>query len=248
MFLDELPSNADYDRILDENPELMIKFSEQTFSRYFHDVWDYRDFDDIRDWLRVLEKRIYHIRFGFVNMQHLFKLGIPDDVYFSANSNTLFPNFTREHHLRKMMFDYFSESVISNLFSAFETIGHIIFQYYYLEFDKKTESRMKISFDSAIRKLKTHNWKLYRSLYLIQKSLQYKRFKTLRNNATHNFPDSSVVPSVSYHPGGLVIHGVGRYTPCTEISEIILDAIVCLNTVIQVFDSYKFCSIQEDKP
>jgi hypothetical protein len=139
-----------------------------------------------------LHYREVDISKSFVLASYFFEKGIPDDEWQqSPEDNTksflYFPNFKREHAIIKNWFDYYSDIFYFKLFSAWDTIAHILNGYFDLCLNVK-----RLDFPRAVLALKPINLELFEKLDNILNSPSYKKAKSLRNDVTHNYlPNSS---------------------------------------------------------
>ena len=81
-----------------------------------------------------------------------FTKGVPDDEWFispgkNGESIQYYPHFEEKDHFTKAQFDYYADIFYYKLFSAWDTVGHVLNVLYELEIDKAT-------FNEAVKKLK----------------------------------------------------------------------------------------------
>jgi hypothetical protein len=188
---------------------------------------------DIDAWIEVLIKRLSHAEKSYVYGRYYYDLGIPDDPWCEKGNGSikLFPNFTiNADHIKKDMFDYYSDIYFYKIFSALETIGHLFFKKYSLQVNE----RSKISFNSSVGKLKGKNPNLHEELLKIINSDEFKQGIEIRNDETHNYPHSEITSGVVKKPDSLSM-GIShfKYIQSKDIQKSINEM---WDIVVKIFD------------
>ena len=118
-----------------------------------------------------------------------FGKGIPDDEWFispgkKGESIQYYPHFEKKDFLIKAQFDYYADAFYHKLFSAWDTLGHLLNVVYELEIERA-------SFDNAVKKLKTVKPALHAKLTAIMDSADFQTMRQFRHSVTHNhLPDT----------------------------------------------------------
>lgn len=123
-------------------------------------------------WESLLKNRLISITSNFAYAMFYYEKGIPDKEWFispgfEGQSVQYFPHLTNEHHSNLYNFSYFVDTFFLNLFTVFETIGHLLFKLYDIEVDKD-DWKDQISFHNAVTKLKRINYQLHKDLLKIK--------------------------------------------------------------------------------
>ena len=112
----------------------------------------------------------------------------------------------------KAQFDYYADIFYYKLFSAWDTLGHLLNVTYELEVDRA-------SFDKAVRKLEKVKPTLHSKLKSITDSADFKKMRDLRHNITHNLLPGHIGSFVRRVSKNMVTFGGGSYTPSAQIKE-----------------------------
>ncbi|ARU62106.1 hypothetical protein CBW65_14690 [Tumebacillus avium] len=180
---------------------------------------------EIRHWENLFASRSNRALIAMTFTKFYLDKGIPDDPYFiSPGKNGVsieyFPKFEKKHFVRHMAFNYHSDFFFHQAFSAIDTIGHLLF----LQFSLPLNQREKISYHTAIRKLASMDEKdLATKLKEITDSAHFQLASSIRNDSTHNHPHTRVNSGIEKH-NGTISFGVGKYTSCKKIFEVIVTA------------------------
>ena len=174
-------------------------------------------------------------------MVFYFCKGIPDDEWYispgkKGQSVEYFPHFEKQHHLTKAWFDYYADVFYYKLFSAWDTLGHLLNIMYGLEVDKP-------SFNRVLKKLKAIRPDLYTELKNLEDSPEFEQARKTRHDITHNLLPGHVGPGVQRVSKNDITFGVGSYTPSAKIKE---NAIKFLNLFGAALDAIKKQNAKDD--
>ncbi|GAJ21734.1 unnamed protein product, partial [marine sediment metagenome] len=148
---------------------------------------------------------------------YYFEKGIPDDEWFispgkQGESVQYYPHFDKKHFLIKSEFDYYADVFYYKIFSAWDTIGHLLNILYKLKIKR-------VGFKSAIAKLKSANPNLFKSLKAIVDDPDFQKANKLRDDITHNYLPSTVDSGIDKPSERKVTFGVGKYTKSAEFYQ-----------------------------
>lgn len=182
---------------------------------------------EMRDWVMHLANRLIHVRRSYVMLKFYYDKGIPDaEWYISPGKNgesiQYFPHFEEKHFWHKTQFEYYADVFYYKLFSAWDTLGHLL----NIEYDMQIE---RASFHKSITKLKTVNPNLNVRLQEdILKNDNFKRGRDFRDSITHNFLPGhvgSTITKAKVKNQLTVSMGVGNYIPSDEIMNNIINSL-----------------------
>jgi len=147
---------------------------------------------EMNSWLKLLNNRLGQARLSYIFLSHYYNKGIPDDEWYKSpgdrgQSIQYFPHFSEEHYYYKLMFDFYAETFYNNIYSSWDTVYHLLNIYY--RFDIKSNRRFSIN---VMNKLLETDSATYSIIDRAKKSDEFKKFKKLRNNITHNYAPSDV--------------------------------------------------------
>ena len=116
-----------------------------------------------------------------------YGIGIPDKRWYispgkKGESVEYYPDFLKLHYSIKSWFDFFTDTLYYELFSAWDLVGHFLNVKYGLGLKLN-----KVYFTNAVDGLVEKNPNLYNCLKKIIDSSVYKKAKEIRNNISHNF-------------------------------------------------------------
>lgn len=189
---------------------------------------------ELEMWVHHLQNRIHDVWKSYVFLAYYFEMGIPDDEWFispgkQGESVQYYPHFEKKHFQIKSEFDYYVDTFYYKIFSAWDTIGHLLNILYGLKMKKP-------SLLAAIDKLKSANSCLYGELRAITRDSDFKRAKELRNDITHNYPPSTIDSGIKRESEHKISFGVGSYTPSKDFYENIL---ISLDLLAKTLDCVK---------
>jgi hypothetical protein len=178
---------------------------------------------ELETWVNHLQNRIYDVWKSYVFLTYYFEMGIPDDEWYSSpgkhgESVQYYPNFEEAHFKIKSEFDYYVDVFYYKIFSAWDTVGHVLNVLHNLKIKKP-------SFASAIKKLELVNIDLYERLRAITNCSHFKKAKKLRDNITHNYLPSSIDAGIKREPKSKISFGIGSYTTSKEFYKNILNSL-----------------------
>ena len=219
----DFPSNSDWERIYNES--LCSKFYSQlnplleSFN-FKNGIKGLTRSIEIRELIWQLHYREVDVAKSFVFLRYYFEKGIPDDEWYKSpgdngSSIQYYPHFETHHFVIKDWFDYYSDTYYHKLFSAWDTIGHIINVYFKLGIKPE-----RVYFPNAITELKKIEPDLSNKLSSVINSSSYQKAKSLRNDITHNYLPSSTGMAVTTKRSGNTVTtsvGVRKYITSKEI-------------------------------
>lgn len=174
---------------------------------------------------RHLQHRIGHIWKSYILLMFYFDMGIPDDEWSVSGEQggiKYLPNFDDKHYQIQDEFTYYADVFYYKLFSAWDTIGHILNVRYKLGIEKRPD------FHKAISKLAQASTSLFDKLQTIINDPDYKEARELRNTITHNYLPNiigSTVRQIKTQSGTMITGGGGSYTPSATIKENVVKAL-----------------------
>src|SRR6266508_1058489 len=153
----DFPTDKDWERIYQES--LCTKFLSQLDPL----LRSIKPGGGIRNFTRIIEIRqlVWQLRYreadvtkSFVLLRYYFEKGIPDDEWHKSpgedeSSIQYYPNFEEKHFVIKDWFDYYSDTFYHKLFSAWDTIGHVLNVYFALGIKPE-----RVYFPNAVSELK----------------------------------------------------------------------------------------------
>jgi hypothetical protein len=183
-----------------------------------------------------LYHRCHDIYKSFVFMSYYLDLGIPDDPFcISPGRNGVsveyFPNFDAHHHEIKDAYDYFSDFFFYKLFSALESLAHILNLFYFLKITRP--SFFKVVEKSNLRLI---NDRLYKSLHNLLSDPSYTFARDYRDNITHNLLPNSIGSPIKTDSLGFTL-GVGNYTKSLDVYSLSIKQLNLFGTAISVMAS-----------
>ncbi|KZE40269.1 hypothetical protein AV656_03125 [Bhargavaea cecembensis] len=196
---------------------------------------------DVFHWKRLLRNRLRSLDVDFAYSMYYFEKGIPDDEWvispgLQGQSTQYFPHFRDEHYSNQYNFNFFVDTFFLKAFTVFETIGHLLYKYDDLPLNKD-DFRDKVSFNSAIYKLKGKNVPLQEELYRIKKSEKYKEGIRMRNDIAHNHPPYQITSGVTIS-GKAGSFGVGAYVTSKEIRQIMIGLLESIKETFEALETH----------
>ncbi|CAM4185398.1 hypothetical protein BS11774_16630 [Bacillus subtilis] len=216
-----------------ELPRGMFKKKDDIFGL---DNWD------TDHWELILNNRIISINRNFGYAMFYYYKGIPDDEWFispgkEGQSVEFFPHFDDQHTSNHFNFKYFVDIFFLKAYTAYETIGHLLYKLYDLEINED-DPRDQVSFKNAIFKLKSKNHRLFKDLNKLKRSDDFKKGVDMRNDIAHNHPPYDIDSGVTKSKGGIITMGVGNYTTSTEIKETMIGFLRSIKTTFEVLEKH----------
>lgn len=176
------------------------------------------------NWEMHLQSRISDVWKSYVMLLFYYEMGIPDEEWSVAGEDggiKYFPNFEKRHHDIKHQFDFYTDVFYYKLFSAWDTVGQLLF----LIYDLKLASNQKVSFALAVRKLNDDHPALHESLGGIMNHPEFIKARRLRNDITHNFLPNSLGSSVRMPKENMMTGGGASYTRAAEFKENVVNVL-----------------------
>lgn len=170
-------------------------------------------------WLIHLQNRLADVFVSYIMARFYLSKGIPDEPWYISpgrrgNNIEYFPNFEEVHFTRKAQYDYYVDVFYYKLFSAFDTLGHLLDTIYDLDLPS---SRVYLA--TAVDALAPRDPTFHGRLKQILDSRAFREAHSFRIAITHNSPPNEAGPLVaSPAPTGCFI-GVGTYTCCATFMD-----------------------------
>jgi hypothetical protein len=210
----EFPTADEWRNLQDTYPFDRLELSEDHFRYTANPQGSIKSFyagSEIQTWTLHLQNRLIQTRWSYIFLMFHFTKGIPDDEWFispgkNGESIQYYPHFEQKDHFTKAQFDYYADIFYYKLFSAWDTLGHILNVLCELGIDKPT-------FNEAVRKLKPVKPALHTKLKSIIDSDDFVKMRDFRHNITHNHLPGHIASSVRKLSPSHFTFGVGRYTP-----------------------------------
>jgi hypothetical protein len=125
---------------------------------------------------------------SYVLMMFYYNMGIPDEPYYispgrKGQSVEYFPNFEKEHFIRKDAFDYFADVFFYKVFSAIEGLWQLLNIIYDCNIKENN-----VSLESLRRKLTKSNKQLASCLKNVSNDDRYQAGIELRQIIAHRLP------------------------------------------------------------
>lgn len=216
----EFPTEADWKELFSSYPYEELEVGENLFPYMAnHPEGSLERFPathEIFIWTVHLQNRLAQTRWSHMMFMYYFNKGIPDDEWMispgrKGQSVEYYPHFTKNDHRIKGMFDYYVDVFYYKLFSAWDTLGHLLNAQYELNLNKP-------SFHSAVSKLKKSNSELWHELNAIENSPDFREMRGLRHSATHNELLGHIGSGIQRRKDGFSF-GTGSYTPSKKIRD-----------------------------
>jgi len=176
------------------------------------------------NWEMHLQSRISDVWKSYVMLLFYYEMGIPDEEWSIAGEDggiKYFPHFEKRHYDIKHQFDFYTDVFYYKIFSAWDTVGQLLF----LIYDLKRASNEKAGFASAVRELKDDHAALRESLASITNHPEFAKSRKFRNDITHNFLPNSLGSTVRMPKENMMTGGGANYTPSTEFKENVVNVL-----------------------
>lgn len=225
MLVLDFPSAKDWERIYKEslcsNFFAQLKPLLESFE-FSSSIMNLPRMIEIGELISQLHYKETDVVKSFIFLRYYFEKGIPDDEWYKSpgkdgSSIQYFPNFEKKHFVTKDWFDYYSDTFYHKLFSAWDTIGHVLNIYFGLGMKPN-----RVYFPDVASELKKTEIDLGEKLDGILHSPVYQKAKTLRNDVTHNYLPGSVGFAVTTKRDENSITtslGVRKYVTSKEIMD-----------------------------
>jgi hypothetical protein len=242
MFFD-FPTKEEWASLEAAYPFSNLKVTEDHFRYTAHAEGTLERFSAIPQlltWIVHLQNRLIQTRWNYVLLMFHFEKGIPDEEWFispgrEGASVEYFPHFEMKHRLAKAQFDYYADNFYYKLFSAWDTLGHILNVMYELEIERP-------SFDKALRALELVRPALHASLKAIVDVHDFVKMRETRHNITHNLLPGHVGSSITKTSPDEFSIGVGSYTPSAVVKE---NVVASLDLFAQTLNAIKAQSVSD---
>lgn len=219
----EYPTKKDIERIAKSFDVQKLNVQVEDFPLNGDSIDAFSRSIELETWVNHLQNRIYDVWKSYVLLTYYFEMGIPDDEWHISpgkhgESVQYYPNFEEKHFKIKSEFDYYVDVFYYKIFSAWDTVGHVLNVMHNLKIKKP-------SFRSVVEKLKSANINFCKVLNTIVKHPDFEKAKELRNNITHNYLPSSIDAGIGRESESKISFGVGSYTTSKEFYENILNSL-----------------------
>jgi hypothetical protein len=219
----DVPTSDEWRELEESYPFEKLEVSPDDFQYTAHPQGSIERFAataEIFTWALHLQNRLIQTRWSYLLLMFHFGKGIPDKEWYispgkKGQSVEYYPHFQKKDYITKAQFDYFADIFYYKLFSAWDTLGHLLNVTYELAIERA-------SFYTAVEKLKTVRPALYGKLKGVMASPDFERMKELRHSITHNHLPGHIGPSVKRFSTSKVkgiSGGVGGYTPSAQIKD-----------------------------
>ena len=222
----EFPTKDEWRKLEQSYPSKSLEVTEDHF-RYTAfpegSIERFSAVPEILTWTVHLQNRLIQTRWSYVLLMYYFGKGIPDDEWFispgkKGESIQYYPHFEKKDYLIKAQFDYYADAFYHKLFSAWDTLGHLLNVVYELEIERA-------SFDKAVKKLKPLKPALHAKLTAIIDSTDFQTMREFRHSVTHNHLPGHISSSVRRVSANLVTFGGGSYTPSAQIKDNVIKSL-----------------------
>ena len=229
----EFPTADEWRRLQDSYPFDKLEVSEDHFRYSAHPQGSIKRFypvSEIQTWTLHLQNRLIQTRWSYIFLMFHFTKGIPDDEWFispgkNGESIQYYPHFEQRDHFTKAQFDYYADIFYYKLFSALDTVGHVLNVLYELEIDKPT-------FNEAVKKLKAVKPELHTKLKSIVDSDDFVKMREFRHNITHNHLPGHIGSSVRKVSSNHFTFGGGSYTPSGLVQANVIKSLDLFATIL----------------
>jgi hypothetical protein len=222
----EFPTKDEWRELENSYPFEKLQVSEEDFPYTAYPEGSIERFSavpNILTWTVHLQNRLIQTRWSYVLLMFHFNKGIPDDEWFispgrKGESIEYYSHFEKKDHLVKAQFDYYADIFYYKLFSAWDTLGHLLNVTHELEIERA-------SFYKAVEKLKTVKPDLSDRLKDIMESPDFKEMREFRHSITHNELPGHIGSSVRRVSKNHVTFGGGSYTPSAQIKKNVIKSL-----------------------
>lgn len=220
----EYPSESDWERIARTFPCRKLDISLDDFGGETDSIKKLLDYQELQAWAIHLQNRLIDVFKSYVFLMYYYEKGIPDTEWYispgkKGQSIQYFPHFEVRHFLIKDQFDFYADIFYYKIFSAWDTIGHLLKTLFELK------DLSKPTFKSVVNQLEQKKPDLYRDLKLIINNPDFKQANEIRNNVTHNFLPGHQDSGIAKSSKNKITLGVGKYTPSTTIKSNVAKAL-----------------------
>jgi len=219
----EYPTKRDLQRIAKSFDVQKLNVRMEDFHLNSNSIDAFSRSIELETWVVHLQNRIYDVWKSYVLLTYYFEMGIPDAKWHISpgkhgESVQYYPNFKEKHFKIKREFDYYVDVFYYKIFSAWDTVGHVLNVLHNLKIKKPT-------FSLVAEKMKSANINLCEELNIIVKHSHFEKAKELRNNITHNYLPSSIDAGIRRESKSKISFGIGSYTTSKEFYENILNSL-----------------------
>ena len=237
----EFPTKKEWEKLDGTYPFTNLSVSKDHFRYSAYPEGTFEGFGaipQITTWRVHLQNRLIQTRWSYVLLVFHFEKGIPDEEWFispgkSGASIEYFPHFEKKDHLVKAQFDYYADNFYYKLFSAWDTLGHLLNVMYELAIERP-------SLHKAVTALGSIRPTLHANLKVIVDSDDFAKMRAIRHNITHNYLPGHVGSSVTRVSPNEWTLGTGSYTPSAVVKD---NVIASLDLFAKTLDAIKAQSL-----
>ena len=238
------PTDAEYGAIRAKYPVPQLALIEASIEKQFapHDSLFLGEMT-LSEWFIHLANRMIQARKAYHLMLYFFDMGIPDDRPFISPgkggvSVEYLPDFSDDDYSKKAWFDFYADAFAFKLFTAWDSIGQLLAVVHGLALERA-------SYHAVATALKNDGEALGDEMLTLWEHEDFKRFRAIRHDTTHNFLPGHFGGSIQthIHPSGetmlrdgtkikatrSISFGVGQYVKSKDILSI-------ANAALNVFE------------
>ncbi|WP_347297575.1 Cthe_2314 family HEPN domain-containing protein [Dolosigranulum savutiense] len=235
----ELLSDEEWNNYLSTTIFEDMLISINLFEKYRKRIFLYPRLSEI---INGHNNKIKDLKITYALCRHYYDKGIPDDPwYISPGSNgesvQYFPQFEKEHQMRRYWFNHFSESLYLKFFSVWDGVIEILNIFFNIN-ESTQDYRFK---KNVMNQLKSKKVEMHKYLISILQDDVYIKANSFRTDFVHGFAPSTVtnkyvldntekemelleckngmVKIVKKNVKTKLSHGVGEYTFVREVME-----------------------------
>lgn len=234
----EYPHNEELDQLAEGVAWARLDISKKEFRPNCDpkNPFSFKQLIDCEKWQFHLINRLGDVYISYVMAQFYFSKGIPDKPSFlspgqNGESFQFFPQFEDHHFARKAQFDYYVDVFYYKLFSACDTVGHILKSVYDL-------SIKKVYFGDTLEALAKIQPSLYVRLKEVADSRGLREARKCRHAITHDSPPNEVGTFVTSTIKNGFEFGIGKYTSCEEFIGNMKDALAEFAKFLAVLEEF----------
>ncbi|MEK5063684.1 Cthe_2314 family HEPN domain-containing protein [Cytobacillus sp. FSL R5-0596] len=188
-------------------------------------------------WINEHNNKAFDLINNYILLKHYFDKGIPDEEWVIEDNGKykFFPHMEEKHDAYKYWFDFYMDSFYKRFATLIDTVCHLINIKYGFGIQPASGFRQNV-----MKKMRTEDETLFKTLKVCLKSRTYKQAERLRNDLTHNYRPNFVDAGIKERREGdkLIISGsLGHYTPTTEL---ITNIEATIDLLADIIDAIRF--------
>ncbi|TCZ79386.1 hypothetical protein E0485_05860 [Paenibacillus albiflavus] len=172
------PNQEEWTDIFNRSPFKGFNFSSLDFIDKNVETTDIFDTPILNSNGLQLIQRVRSLNESYILLNFYYELGIPDETE-QRKHKDLFINFEAHHYSIKEKFDYYTDVLYFNIFSCWETLGHIL----NIQYDLKMK---RVDFKAIVRSLEKIDTEMFLKLNKIINDVEFKEANKYRHQITHN--------------------------------------------------------------